>query len=336
MLSDVSRRYAVDQERLYLTGMSMGSLGTYRLGGLFPDLWARLLAVESYTTPFCVTPTPRTPACTLAFNYLDLFPNYRNVPVGITQGAADELTPVTGGREFADTLTALGYPFRYWEWPNRTHDPKMHGLTTDVTDPFLGNGRRERSPAGISYVQDRAMQTPGQVYDRAYWLSSMHLATGVRMGRVDAVSGRGVAYATKPTSGSGSDDAGPFTYRGLDAVAAVPSGRNELTLTVAGVDSLTADLVSARLTRAEPLTVIAVSDRPVRLLLGRTTVALPQGSSRTVLRPDAVGVIQVVTPRRSVGALPATGSSGAPLLALLAVAAAGLLSRVARTRRVRR
>ncbi len=336
VLSDVSRRYSVDQERLYLTGMSMGSLGTYRLGGLFPDLWARLLAVESYTTPFCVTPTPRTPTCVLAFNYLDLFPNYRNVPVGITQGALDELTPVTGGRAFADTLTALGYPFRYWEWPNRTHDPKMHGLTTDVTDPFLGTARRQRSPAAISYVQDRAMQTPGQVYDRAYWLSRMHLATGVRTGRVDAVSGRGVAYGTKPTSGSGSDDAGPFTYRGLDAVAAVPSGRNELTLTAAGIDSLSADLTAARLTRTEPLTVVADTDRAVRLVLGRTTVALPKGSSRTVLRPEAAGSPRVVTPGRSAGPLPATGASSAPLLALLAVSAAALVSRVARTRRVGR
>ncbi len=59
VLADVSRRYAVDQERLYLSGMSMGALGAYRLGLMHPDLWGRLLLVASYTTPFCVTPRRR-------------------------------------------------------------------------------------------------------------------------------------------------------------------------------------------------------------------------------------------------------------------------------------
>ena len=328
VLSDVSRRYSVDQERLYLTGMSMGSLGTYRLGGLFPDMWARLLPVESYTTPFCVTATPRTPGCQLAFNYLDVFPNFRNVPVGIIQGALDELTPVTGGRTFADTLTSFGYPFRYWEWPSRTHDPKMHGLTTDVTDPFLGSARRVRSPAAVTFVQDRNMRTPGQVYDRAYWLSRMHLADGARFGRVDAVSGRGTAYTTKPVSGSGTDDAGSFTFRGLDAVAAAPSGRNELTLTLAAVDALSVDLAAARLTRTETLVIVTDTDRPAVLRLGATTVQLAQGKSRIVLAASPSRVTPVPGPAG--GTLPTTG--GVPALLALLLLLSGLAVRRVRLR----
>ena len=334
VLSDVSRRYSVDQERLYLTGMSMGALGTYRLGGLFPDLWARLLAVESYTTPFCVTATPRTPGCQLAFNYLDLFPNYRDVPVGITQGALDELTPVTGGREFADTLTSLGYPFRYWEWPNRTHDPKMHGLSTDVSDPFLGNSRRERSPASVTYVQDRAMQSPGQVYDRAYWLSAMHLAAGQRFGRVDAVSGRGSAYGTRPVAGSGADEAGTWTMRGLDAVRAAPSGRNELTLTLSGIEALTVDLQGARLTRQQPLLVTAVADRAAVLHLGSVVLHVPKGSSRTTVPPE---VAHAPAPVASGVTLPTTGGGDTGLwgTALLVMALAARRSGALRLHRCR-
>lgn len=314
VLSDVSRRYSADQERLYLAGMSMGSLGTYRLGGLFPDLWARLLAVESYTTPFCVTPTPQTPTCSVPFNYLDLFPNYRNVPVGITQGALDELTPVTGGRTFADVLTSYGYPFRYWEWPSRTHDPKMPGLTTDVTNPFLGSSRRVPSPARVTYVQDRAMRTPGQVYDRAYWLSRMRLADGVRFGRVDAVSGRGTAYSTRPVSGSGTDDAGQWTMRGLDAVAARASGRNELTLTLSGIDAVTVAVAQARLTRREPLVVTATTDRPALLRLDGLVVRLPKGTSRTTVPADGSGQV-TGRPSTANGVLPTTGAGASPLLA---------------------
>ncbi|GAC1442057.1 MAG: hypothetical protein NVSMB55_11630 [Mycobacteriales bacterium] len=329
VLSDVSRRYSVDQERLYLTGMSMGSLGTYRLGGLFPDMWARLLAVESYTTPFCVTATPRTPECSIPFNYLDLFPNYRDVPVGVIQGGIDELTPVTGGREFADTLTSFGYPFRYWEWPNRTHDPKMHGLTTDVTNPFLGNAVREHSPAAVTYVQDRAMQTPGQVYDRAYWLSHLHLAAGQRFGRIDAVSGRGRPYTTRPASATGMDAAGPWSMRGLDPVAARPSGRNELTITTAGLDAATVDVTAARLSRDQALTVVATTDRAVTLQLAGFTALLPRGTSRVVVPARGTAGARAMSPGGR--QLPRTGG-GAGWAAAVVVLAAVTLRQVGHRR----
>lgn len=322
VLSDISRRYSVDQDKIYLTGMSMGALGTYRLGGLFPDMWARLLAVESYTTPFCVTPTPQMPACSLPFNYLDLFPNYRDVPVGITQGALDELTPVTGGREFADRLTSFGYPFRYWEWPSRTHDPKMHGLTTDVTDPFLGSSRRARSPAAVTYVQDRAMRTPGEVYDSAYWLSHMHLTDGARFGRVDALSGRGTPYSTRPVSGSGSDPAGSWSMRGLDGVAAPASGQNSLTLTLSAIDALTVDVARARLTRSAPLVVIAKTDRAAVLHLDGVAVSLPAGSSRTVVPSTGSGTSAAGSAGAASDSLPRTGGGPGWVAALALIAAA--------------
>ena len=324
VLSDISRRYSVDQERLYLTGMSMGSLGTFRLGGLFPDLWARLLPVAPYTTPFCVTPTPRTPGCDLRFNYLDVFPNYRNVPVGILQGALDELTPVTGGRTFADELTALGYPFRYWEWPTRTHDPKLHGLTTDVTNPFLGTSQRVRAPGVVTYVQDRNMRTPGQVYDRAYWLSHMRLADGARFGRVTAVSGRLPSSAPRPVTGSGTNDAGPWTMRGLDPVPAAASGRNELTLRLAGLDALTVDLARARLTLAQPLTVVSEADRPVALRVDGVTVRLPAGKSTTTVFGASRVDRAPAGPTPAGGALPTTGGAPGALALVLLVLGVGL------------
>ena len=304
VLSDVSRRYSVDQERLYLTGMSMGSLGTYRLGLLYPDLWARLLAVESYTTPFCVTPSAKTAHCSdTAFNYLDLFANARNVPVGIIQGTADELTPVTAAREFADTLDGMGYRFRYWEWPNRTHDPRMHGLTTDVTDPFLGDGRRERSPATVTYVQDRLMRTPGVVYDKAYWLSAIRLADGVRFGRIDATSGGGTGFTTKPVSGSGSDAAGNWSMRGRDGAMQRSTGRNELTVKVDGVTAATVDVTAARLSLARPLTLDVTAPAGLTLRIGTRSVTFPAGHTRRVLAPQPA----VTTVTASDAQLPATG-----------------------------
>ena len=322
VLSDVSRRYSVDQERLYLSGMSMGALGTFRLGLLHPDLWARLLVVASYTTPFCVTPSASTADCSeTALNYLDLFPNARNVPVGIVQGAADELTPVTAAREFADAFDRMGYRHRYWEWPNRTHDPQLHGLTTDVTDPFLGDGRRERSPATVTYVQDRLMRTPGSTYDRAYWLSGIRLADGVRYGRIDATSGSGTGFTTAPVSGSGSDEAGPWTMRGRDGRAAPSLGRNTLSVTTSGVTAAAVDLQQARLSLARPLTLEVQASAPLLLRVGSREVRLPAGRSTTVLRPQAAGAAPTAAP----GQLPATG--GLPAAAAALCLLAGLVLR---------
>ena len=334
VLSDVSRRYAVDQERLYLSGMSMGALGTYRLGLLHPDLWARLLLVASYTTPFCVTPAPQAVNCGVAFNYLSVFPNARNVPVGIVQGSLDELTPVTGGRHFADVLTDLGYRFRYWEYPTRTHDPALHGLTTDVSDPFLGDGRRERSPATVTYVLDRAMHAEGALPDSAYWVSGLRLAEGERFGRVDATSGRGTAYDVEPVVGEGSDEAGPWTMRGLDGRPAAASGRNELSLILRGLSASEVDLASARLTRSEPLTVVADTDRPVVLRIGDAVLSLPAGQSRTVLEPQRRGAPKASVPApvapTAAGQLPATG--GAQTWPTVLLLAAGLAVARRRTR----
>lgn len=321
VLSDVSRRYAVDQERLYLSGMSMGALGTYRLGLVHPDLWARLLPVVSYTTPFCVTPLPREVDCGVAFNYLTTFPNAGNVPVGIIVGALDELTPATANRQFADELTRLGYRFRFWEYATRTHDPELHGLTTDVTDPFLGDARRERSPARVTYVIDRAMHREGALPDQAYWLHGLRLADGEARAKVEAVSGRGTAFGVVPVTGTGESAAGPWMMRGLDAAPGSASGRNELTLTLRGLTAAAVDLQRARLTRAEPLTVVAEADRPVVVRIGGQVLSLPAGRSSVVLpaQRDSSRSVAAERPAAAGGQLPATGAELPWAAALLLV-----------------
>ena len=226
VLADVSTRYRIDQDRLYLTGMSMGALGTFRLGLLYPDLWARAFSIGNYTNPFCVTPSQKNPPpiCPAPFNYFTILDNAHNVPWGLINGALDELTPVTGAREIADRFTELGYAFRYWEYATRRHEPSLHGLTTDVTDPFLGNAHRVTDPARVTYLIDRAMQNePWHLtYDRAYWLRDIRLAAGAARGSAEALSGRGTAYTTVPVSGSGTSAAGPYTMHGLDPVPAAP------------------------------------------------------------------------------------------------------------------
>jgi hypothetical protein len=198
----------------------------------------------------------------------------------------------------------------------------MHGLTTDVTDPFLGDGRREKSPATVTYVQDRLMRSPGVVYDHAYWLSGIRLADGIRFGRIDATSGGGAAYTTTPVSGSGSDPAGSWTMRGRDGKTSVPAGRNSLSVKVDGVTAATVDPAAARLSMTRPLSLDVTAPAGFTLRVGSRVLHFPAGHSTKFLAPSA----QVTSAEATEQRLPATGSGGLPWAAasLLAV---GLVAR---------
>jgi predicted esterase len=290
VLSDVSARYRIDRTRIYLSGMSMGALGTFRLATLYPDLWARAITFSSYTNPNCVSLSHRTPppTCTAPFNYWDQLPNVRNIPWGIVNGGLDQLTPVVAARELAAHFDELGFAYRYWEYPTRTHDPSMPGLTTDVTDPFLGDAQRIDKPAFVSYEIDTDIANgPWRLrYDRAYWIRDVVTTPGAGRASVHAVAGRGWVATTAPVSGSGTSLAGPYTMTGRDPTWQLATGPNRLDLTVRAVASLRIRTTETALSRKERLTVVVDSDSPVTIDVesfgmisapaGTTTVTLMQ------------------------------------------------------------
>lgn len=271
VLSDVSARYRIDRDRLYLTGFSMGSLGTYRLGLLYPDLWARAYGVGNYTNPFCVTVTQAEPNyCDFApFNYWTILENARNLPFGVLNGWLDYLTPHVGATEIADRLDELGYAYRFWEYPTRSHEAMLHGLTTNVTNPFLGNARRIKDPAHVTYAVDRTMHAPEWhiVPAQAYWVSDIRLAKGVDRGTVDARSGRGTVRMMNELSDSGESEAGPYMMRGRDGVLQRLNGPNRLTLVLRGIASLRVDPRVTGLVLSRRLRVSVDTDTPVRLVV---------------------------------------------------------------------
>jgi predicted esterase len=325
VLADVSSRYAVDPDRLLLGGMSMGSLGTFKLGLLYPDLWARTIGVGNYTTPLCVSPT--TAACGEP-SYFRFFENARNLPLGILNGTLDELTPVTLAREYAAKLAGLGYPYRFWEYQQGRHNPALHGQTVDATLPWLTGARRVTDPARVTYMVDRSLFDPafGLTYDRAYWVRDIRLAEGAGIGHVDATAGAGTAISTAPFSASGTSVAGPWQASGLDPVLAHTASGNRIAATVTGIASLTIT-DAPRLDTSAPLSVEVTSDREVAITVtGVGTTTAPAGHSAVVITPGGA-----VSP----ALLPATGRTSGPTW-LLFGAAVGMLALVRRGRLPRR
>ena len=98
----VKRHYTIDERRIYLIGWSMGGHGTWRLGSLYPDVFAA-------ATPVCGWPKPET------------VPNMRNLPTYPQHGAVDWVVPVSYSRMGTEILQRDAAPVVYDELPEAGH-----------------------------------------------------------------------------------------------------------------------------------------------------------------------------------------------------------------------
>jgi fermentation-respiration switch protein FrsA (DUF1100 family) len=157
VLADVERRFPVDRDRVYLTGISMGGGGALWLAGTRPDIWAGVAAM---------CPDSMPGAEELAGNLLD-------VPVRLYHGELDAIVPVASSRAWQRRLLDAGVPAGYTEYPATRHN---------VWDVAYGRGgalewllglRRNRWPERVRLV------TRSYQYRSAYWVAVDGLTPGV-------------------------------------------------------------------------------------------------------------------------------------------------------------
>ncbi|MDE3018061.1 MAG: hypothetical protein KGI53_03495 [Nitrospirota bacterium] len=98
-LRAVQARYRIDPDRIFLTGMSNGGIGTYLVGTHHASLFAGLAPMASGLD-------------TMLLPFLE---NLKNTPVYIIHGRQDQVMPVELSRTIAQELTRLGYTFHYQE-----------------------------------------------------------------------------------------------------------------------------------------------------------------------------------------------------------------------------
>ena len=92
VLADVKKRFPIDENRVYLTGLSMGGGGTLWIGLTRPDIWAAIV-------PVC----PAPPKGTEAFA-----PNALNYPVIFSRAMPIPCVKPEGTREWVKRLKDLG------------------------------------------------------------------------------------------------------------------------------------------------------------------------------------------------------------------------------------
>jgi predicted esterase len=259
---DYGSHYAWDPERVYLTGMSMGGFGTWRLGQLYPDLFSRGIVWSGPLVPSAiwVGPTPAMypqqspPACNrdtagCGYNLMELFGNTRNVPLFVVHGGMDELVPSSGAESWMERYAAIGdATYRFAFYPTHRHETSYPGSTEHFTLDWLkGLPPRVVNPSHVSYILQRRFLQPdlgGFSYPGAYWVGGLKLASGASQGTVDADRGNAPDQTTTLAAQPGVDNLGPYVLRGADVNQGSPVA-NQVNLTLSHCSSVT--LYTARM-----------------------------------------------------------------------------------------
>jgi poly(3-hydroxybutyrate) depolymerase len=163
VVADVKRRFPIDEDRVYLTGLSMGGGGTLWLGLSRPDVWAAI-------APVCPAPPVGT---------WDLAPNALNIPVHIFHGDADPVVEPAGVRDWVKRFEELGTRVQYTEYPGVKHDSWVNAYADEAVFGWFAQFRRNRFPDRVRFVTTRYK------YPSAYWVRVDALTPGT-VASVDA------------------------------------------------------------------------------------------------------------------------------------------------------
>jgi hypothetical protein len=132
VMDTVKARYNIDENRIYLTGHSMGGHGVWHIGSLFPDRFAAIGPsagwISFWTYRFRGIDLGDTTAArrmirratTPSETFLHA-PNLAQLGVYVLHGAADDNVPVTEARTMVERLGTFHKDFVYHEQPGAGH-----------------------------------------------------------------------------------------------------------------------------------------------------------------------------------------------------------------------
>ena len=104
LVDEVSQKYSVDPDRVYLTGLSMGGFGTWETAARYPERFAAIV-------PICGGGDPRRVR------------SLREMPTWVFHGDKDEAVPVERSVEMVDALKKAGNEgVKFTRYPDAGHD----------------------------------------------------------------------------------------------------------------------------------------------------------------------------------------------------------------------
>jgi predicted peptidase len=145
-VEETSRKYHLDPQRFYLTGLSLGGHGTWHIAAAYPGKFAAIVPICGFAELGQSTGLAAKLARRL-----------RDVPVWCFHGANDDRVPVSKAREMVTALREAGGNVQYTEYPDGRHviwdrvyeDPQLwKWLFAQKLDNPAGRARAPKSAAG--------------------------------------------------------------------------------------------------------------------------------------------------------------------------------------------
>ena len=125
-LALIKQRFAIDDDRVYLMGYSMGGAGVWYVGSRHPEQFAALAPFfGGFDYRFQLSEetlkrlTPREQYRYERLSYIAQVEALRSTPVLASHGDADPTVPVSYSRYTLSMLQRWGYNAVYWEFPGK-------------------------------------------------------------------------------------------------------------------------------------------------------------------------------------------------------------------------
>ena len=104
LVDHVTAKMNIDRDRVYVTGLSMGGFGTWRLLAAYPDRFAAAV-------PICGGGEPEKMAAALS-----------RVPIWAFHGAKDDVVPLSYSQKMVDAVKRAGGDVKLTVYPDGQHD----------------------------------------------------------------------------------------------------------------------------------------------------------------------------------------------------------------------
>lgn len=103
LLNDIEKKYKVDKDRIYVTGLSMGGFGTWSLAAYTPYRFAALVPICGGGEKFWVK-------------------KIKHVPIWVFHGAKDTAVPLERSQTLVDVLKKEKSDVKFTVYPEAAHD----------------------------------------------------------------------------------------------------------------------------------------------------------------------------------------------------------------------
>ncbi|MGH2806160.1 MAG: prolyl oligopeptidase family serine peptidase, partial [Actinomycetota bacterium] len=311
--ADVFETFAIDRDRVYVTGHSMGGWGSYLLTLLYPDRFAAAAPVAGPVTQGAWTGLDfegcdefefdgNTP-CYISANdgrprdqhTRKILENARHVPYAILHGTSDELVPYSGVFRQAERLVDLRYRHRLYTYPGYEHYSHPAADQWAEAASYLHSFARPANPAHVTYIRSMPFETATEEvqsggatltfdFDSAYWMSELTPVDPAR--GIASFDGRSLAipeepYVVAPDTGAPTapGQTGPYVITGLqwldDPTTTAPESSNAFHATLAEASAVRLDLARMSIDASQPVSGSITTAAPLELRLDGGWTSVP-------------------------------------------------------------